>query len=76
MATNTPCWAVVPDAANCTSSYMNLTLKIFRGNTTPAPDTHVVSYCVTVTTCTQDSDCGADQKCDTSQTPGTCVENP
>ena len=74
-STNTPCWAIESDPM-CTSSYMNLTLKVERGNTTPAPNTHVVSYCVTVTTCAQDSDCGADQKCDTSTTPGTCVENP
>ena len=72
-STNTPCWAIETDPM-CTSSYMNLTLKVERGGTTPAPDTHVVSYCVTETTCSMDSDCPLGDKCDLSQgTPGICV---
>ena len=44
-STNKPCWAIIPDPANCMSGSM-LTLKIERSEAPPA-DTHVISYCVT-----------------------------
>ncbi len=44
--TNTPCWRIETDAANCTGSD-HFVLKVDRGNTTPAPDTHEIAYCVT-----------------------------
>ncbi|MFT3695476.1 MAG: hypothetical protein QM831_20240 [Kofleriaceae bacterium] len=45
-STNTPCWAIETDAANCTAN-SHLKLVVERGNTTPGDKTHVVSYCVT-----------------------------
>ncbi|MDB4955383.1 MAG: hypothetical protein JWO36_2952 [Myxococcales bacterium] len=45
-STNLPCWAIEMDAVKCTSA-SHLILKVERGGTTPADDTHVVSYCVT-----------------------------
>lgn len=48
-STNTPCWAIETDTANCTGGD-HLTLKIERGSTTPGDKTHVVSYCVTEAT--------------------------
>jgi hypothetical protein len=44
-STNKPCWSIQTDAMNCTAA-PNLTLKIVRDQA-PAPDTHVISYCVT-----------------------------
>jgi len=44
-SSNKPCWAIETDTMNCTSGD-HLTLKIER-NEAPAPDTHVISYCVT-----------------------------
>jgi hypothetical protein len=44
-STNKPCWSIVPDPENC-SMAPHLTLKVER-NEAPAPDTHVISYCVT-----------------------------
>ena len=44
-STNKPCWSIQTDTMNCTVA-PNLTLKIER-NEAPAPDTHVISYCVT-----------------------------
>jgi len=44
-STNKPCWAIHPDPMNCMTA-PNLTLEVFR-DVDPAPDTHVVSYCVT-----------------------------
>lgn len=42
---NKPCWAIETDPMNCAGG-QHLTLKIER-SVAPAPDTHVVSYCVT-----------------------------
>lgn len=53
---NLPCWAIETDAANC-SSNQHLTLKIERGGTTPPPETHVISYCVTCTDSNMDGTC-------------------
>jgi hypothetical protein len=44
-STNLPCWAIVVDP-QC-GGPGNLKLHIERGGQTPAPDTHVISYCVT-----------------------------
>ena len=44
-STNKPCWAIETDTINCTAGD-HLTLKIERDQA-PAPDTHVISYCVT-----------------------------
>ncbi|NVB84728.1 MAG: hypothetical protein HOV81_40535 [Kofleriaceae bacterium] len=44
-STNKPCWSIQTDTMNCTAGD-HLTLKIERSQA-PAPDTHVVSYCVT-----------------------------
>ncbi|HEY4182738.1 MAG TPA: hypothetical protein VGM90_38165 [Kofleriaceae bacterium] len=46
---NTPCWRIATDALNCATAPGNHTLKIERGNTTPAPETHVIANCVTTT---------------------------
>jgi hypothetical protein len=43
---NTPCWRINVDLVNCPNSD-HFTLKIERGGTTPAPETHVIAYCVT-----------------------------
>ncbi len=56
MSSNLPCWAIETDTANC-SSGSHLTLKVERGNTTPPPDTHVISYCVTCTDANMDGMC-------------------
>ncbi len=48
-STNTPCWAIETDTANCTGGD-HLTLTVERGGTTPGDKTHVVSYCVTEAT--------------------------
>ena len=45
-SSNIPCWAIEVDTVNCLEGD-HLTLKIERGGTTPPPDTHVISYCVT-----------------------------
>ena len=55
-STNTPCWAIETDTANC-SAGQHLTLKIERNNTTPPPDTHTISYCVTCTDANHDGVC-------------------
>ena len=44
-SSNKPCWSIQTDTMNCTAA-PNLTLKIVRDQA-PAPDTHVISYCVT-----------------------------
>jgi hypothetical protein len=44
-STNKPCWAIEVDMMNCMEGD-HLTLKVER-NEAPAPDTHVISYCVT-----------------------------
>jgi hypothetical protein len=46
---NVPCWHIVTDTAQCTTSPGNLSLKIERGGMAPPPDTHVIANCVTVT---------------------------
>jgi hypothetical protein len=54
-STNKPCWAVEHDTMNC-SSNSHLTLRVER-STDAAPDTHVVSYCVTCTDDNMDGMC-------------------
>ena len=72
-SSNIPCWAIESDTMNCTAGD-HLTLKVERGSTTPATGTHVISYCVTETTCMTADDCPAGDNCDTSGgTPGICV---
>ncbi len=44
-SSNKPCWSIQTDAMNCMEGD-HLTLKIERAQA-PAPDTHVISYCVT-----------------------------
>jgi hypothetical protein len=47
-STNIPCWAIKSDPKCAGPGDDNdLTLFIERGGQTPAPDTHVISYCVT-----------------------------
>jgi hypothetical protein len=71
-STNKPCWAIEVDAMNCSMSPGMLTLKVERDQA-PPPNTHVISYCVTDTTCMKDSDCGQGSTCDLSMgTPGIC----
>jgi hypothetical protein len=52
-STNAPCWAIELDSQamppQMCATPTHLTLVIERGNTTPAPDTHTISYCVTCT---------------------------
>jgi hypothetical protein len=55
-SSNIPCWAIETDP-KCTSSFGMLTLKVERGGMTVADDTHVISYCVTVASCTTNADC-------------------
>ena len=43
---NTPCWHIATDLANCPNS-QHFTLKIERGGSTAAPETHVIANCVT-----------------------------
>jgi hypothetical protein len=54
MSSNKPCWAIEMDPMCATTSH--LTLKVER-NQAPAPDTHVVSYCVTCTDANMDGVC-------------------
>lgn len=51
---NKPCWAIETDPM-C-SSMSHLTLKVERAQM-PAPDTHVISYCVTCTDANMDGTC-------------------
>jgi hypothetical protein len=44
-STNKPCWAIETDAVKCMTA-PSLILNVIR-NEAPAPDTHVISYCVT-----------------------------
>ena len=44
-SSNKPCWAIETDPM-CTGTMDHLTLKVERSEA-PAPDTHVISYCVT-----------------------------
>jgi hypothetical protein len=75
-STNLPCWAVETDPM-CTTSYMNLTLKVERpGGMQPPKDDHVVSYCVTLATCAKDGDCGSDQVCRVKDTTSACSGTP
>jgi hypothetical protein len=53
-ATNKPCWAIETDPMCQTMSH--LTLKVER-NQMPAPDTHVISYCVTCTDTDMNGQC-------------------
>jgi hypothetical protein len=53
-STNKPCWAIETDPMCSTMSH--LTLKVERSQM-PAPDTHVVSYCVTCTDANMDGMC-------------------
>ncbi len=46
--TNIPCWHLVLDAANCSTTPTKLTLKIERNNIAPPDNTHVIANCVTV----------------------------
>lgn len=45
--TNKPCWALVPDTANCSMTPSKLTLKVFRDGD-PPQGTHEIANCVTV----------------------------
>jgi hypothetical protein len=53
-STNKPCWAIEMDPM-C-SSMSHLTLKVERSQM-PAPDTHVISYCVTCLDANMDGTC-------------------
>jgi hypothetical protein len=55
-STNKPCWAIEMDPMCNTNSH--LTLKVERAQM-PAPDTHVISYCVTCTDANMDGTCDA-----------------
>jgi hypothetical protein len=72
-SSNIPCWAIEGDATLCPNGD-KIKLKVERGNTTPPDNTHVISYCVTETTCMTADDCPAGDTCDTSGgTPGICT---
>jgi hypothetical protein len=53
-STNKPCWAIETDPMCATATHQ--TLKVER-NQAPAPDTHVISYCVTCTDSNMDGTC-------------------
>jgi hypothetical protein len=44
--TNAPCWRIIPDMQKC-SNAPHLILDVFRAGSTPPPETHVITYCVT-----------------------------
>ena len=44
---NTPCWRIDTDVANCTAPGAHLVLKVDRGGQTPPSGTHEIAYCVT-----------------------------